>query len=111
MGPERPAVRSTTDKRARGRAEVWVTEDQSSGAADRLQPSCPLFGNDLPRTVGCGYELDAAALAPMTLALVGLAAVVFTALVGVVHTVTERRRLRRTQEQWEERERLLNREP
>jgi hypothetical protein len=47
----------------------------------------------------------------MTLALVGLAAVVFTAFVGVVHTVTERRRLRRTQEQWEERERLLNRKP
>lgn len=47
----------------------------------------------------------------MTLALVGLAAVVFTALVGVVHTVTERRRQRRTQQQWEERERLLNRKP
>ena len=45
----------------------------------------------------------------MPLALVGLAAVVFTALVGVVHTVTERRRRRRTQQQWEERERLLNR--
>ena len=45
----------------------------------------------------------------MTLALVGLAAVVFTALVGVVHTGTERRRVRRTQQQWEERERLLNR--
>jgi hypothetical protein len=47
----------------------------------------------------------------MTLALVGLAAVVFTARAGVVHIVTERRRLRRTQQQWEERERLLNREP
>ena len=47
----------------------------------------------------------------MTLALVGLAAVVFTALAGVVHAVTERRRLRRTQQQWEERERLLNRKP
>jgi hypothetical protein len=47
----------------------------------------------------------------MTLALVGLAAVVFTALVGVVHTVTERRRLRRTQEKWAERERFLNRKP
>lgn len=47
----------------------------------------------------------------MTVALVGLAAVVFTALAGVVHIVTERRRLRRTQQQWEERERLLNREP
>jgi len=46
----------------------------------------------------------------MTLALVGLAAVVFSALVGVVHTVTERRRRRRTQQQWEERERLLNRQ-
>jgi hypothetical protein len=47
----------------------------------------------------------------VTLALVGLAAVVFTALVSVVHTITERRRLRRTQQQWEERERLLNRKP
>ena len=47
----------------------------------------------------------------MTLALVGLGVVVFTALVGIVHTVTERRRLRRTQEQWEERERFLNRQP
>ncbi len=47
----------------------------------------------------------------MTLALVGLAAVVFTALVGIVHTVQERRRVRRSQEQWEERERLLDREP
>ena len=46
----------------------------------------------------------------MTLALIGLAAVVFTALVGVVHTVTERRCRRRTQQQWEERERLLNRQ-
>jgi hypothetical protein len=69
------------------------------------------FGDDLPRTVGCEYGLQAADPASMTLALVGLAAVVFTALVGVVHTVTERRRLRRTQEQWEERERLLNRKP
>ncbi|MGH7317893.1 MAG: hypothetical protein ACREJS_16725 [Candidatus Rokuibacteriota bacterium] len=47
----------------------------------------------------------------MTLALVGLAAVVFTVLAGVVHTVSERRRQRRTQQQWEERERLLNRKP
>ena len=45
----------------------------------------------------------------MTLALVALAVVVFTVLVGVVHTVTERRRLRRAQQQWAERERLLNR--
>jgi hypothetical protein len=58
-----------------------------------------------------GHGPHAAALALMTLALVGLAAVVFTALVGVVHTVTERRRRRRTQLQWEERERLLNRKP
>jgi hypothetical protein len=50
-------------------------------------------------------------IALMTLALVGLAAVVFTALVGVVHTVTERRRLRRTQQKWEARERLLKRKP
>jgi heme/copper-type cytochrome/quinol oxidase subunit 2 len=46
----------------------------------------------------------------MTFALVGLAVVVFTVLVGVVHTVQERRRRRRTQQQWEERERLLNRQ-
>ena len=47
----------------------------------------------------------------MTLALIiALAVVVFAALVGVVHTVTERRRVRRTQQQWEERERLLNRQ-
>jgi heme/copper-type cytochrome/quinol oxidase subunit 2 len=56
------------------------------------------------------YELHVATLGPMTFALVGLAAVVFTALVGVVHTVQERRRRRRTQQQWEERERLLNRQ-
>ncbi len=46
----------------------------------------------------------------MTLALVALAVVVFAVLVGVVHTVSERRRVRRTQQQWEERERLLNRQ-
>jgi hypothetical protein len=45
----------------------------------------------------------------MTLALVGIAVVVFTALVAIVQAITERRRLRRTQQQWEERERLLNR--
>jgi heme/copper-type cytochrome/quinol oxidase subunit 2 len=47
----------------------------------------------------------------MTLALVGLAAVVFTALAGIVYKVSERRQIRRTQQQWEERERLLNRHP
>jgi hypothetical protein len=47
----------------------------------------------------------------MTLALVGIAAVVFSVCVGVVHTVTERRQQRRIQQQWEERERSLNREP
>ena len=47
----------------------------------------------------------------MTLALVGLAVVVFTALVVVVHVVTERRRLRRAHQQWKERERLLDRKP
>jgi hypothetical protein len=46
----------------------------------------------------------------MTLTFIAVAAVIFTALVWVVHVVTERRRLRRTQEQWKERERLLNRE-
>ena len=47
----------------------------------------------------------------MTLALVGIAAVVFTLLFGLVHTVSERRQQRRMQEQWEERERSLNRKP
>jgi len=47
----------------------------------------------------------------MTWALVGIAAVVFAGLAGTVHTVWERRRQRRTREQWEERERLLNRKP
>ncbi|MGH7399889.1 MAG: hypothetical protein ACRELW_20415 [Candidatus Rokuibacteriota bacterium] len=47
----------------------------------------------------------------MTLALVGLAAVVFTVLAGIVYTVSERRQQRLTQQQWEQRERLLNRKP
>lgn len=47
----------------------------------------------------------------VTLALVGIAAVVFTLLFGLVHTVSERRQQRRAQEQWEERERSLNRKP
>ena len=70
-----------------------------------------LFADDLPGTIGCVHGRRAAAPLAVTLALVALAAVVFTALVGVVHTVTERRRVRRSQEQWEERERLLDREP
>jgi heme/copper-type cytochrome/quinol oxidase subunit 2 len=45
----------------------------------------------------------------MTLALVVLAVVVFTALAVLVYKVSERRQHRRTQQQWEERERLLNR--
>jgi hypothetical protein len=48
---------------------------------------------------------------PVTLALFGIAAVVFSVLVGVVHTVSERRQQRRIQQQWEERERSLNRKP
>ena len=47
----------------------------------------------------------------VTLALVGIAAVVFTLLFGLGHTVSERRQQRRMQEQWEERERSLNRKP
>jgi len=47
----------------------------------------------------------------MKLALLAIAAVVFSVLLGVVHTVTERRQQRRIQEQWEARERSLNREP
>jgi ABC-type spermidine/putrescine transport system permease subunit II len=49
------------------------------------------------------------ALGLMTSVLVGIAAVVFAVLAGTVHTVWERRRQRRAREQWEERERLLNR--
>ncbi|MGH7300599.1 MAG: hypothetical protein ACREKQ_15245 [Candidatus Rokuibacteriota bacterium] len=47
----------------------------------------------------------------MTLALVGLAAVVFTVLASLAYTVSERRQQRRAQQQWEERERRLNRKP
>ena len=53
----------------------------------------------------------AAAVPPMTLALFGIAAVVFSVLLGVVHTVSERRQQRRIRQQWEERERSLNRKP
>jgi type II secretory pathway pseudopilin PulG len=45
----------------------------------------------------------------MTLALVGIAAVVFAVLSAVVGSVWERRQQRRARQQWEERERLLNR--
>ena len=47
----------------------------------------------------------------MTLALFGVAVVVFSILLGVVHTVSERRQQRHIQEQWEARERSLNRKP
>jgi hypothetical protein len=47
----------------------------------------------------------------VTLALFGVAAVVFTVLAAAVHTVSERRQQRRIQQQWEERERSLNRKP
>lgn len=47
----------------------------------------------------------------MKLALVAIAVVVFSILLGVVHTVTERRQQRRIQEQWEARERSLDRKP
>jgi hypothetical protein len=47
----------------------------------------------------------------MTLALFGVAAVVFTVLAAIVKTVSERRQQRRIQQQWEERERSLNRKP
>jgi len=43
-------------------------------------------------------------------ALFAVAAVVFTVLLVVVQTAWEHRQRRRTQEQWEERERALNRE-
>jgi heme exporter protein D len=47
----------------------------------------------------------------MMLAFFGIAAVVFSILLGVVHTVSERRQQRRIQQQWEARERSLNRKP
>jgi heme exporter protein D len=47
----------------------------------------------------------------MTLAFLGVAAVVFSLLFGLVHTVSERRQQRRIRRQWEERERSLNRKP
>jgi hypothetical protein len=47
---------------------------------------------------------------PIAVALFVVAAAIFGALVWVVHVITERRRFRRTQQQWKERERLLNRE-
>jgi hypothetical protein len=45
----------------------------------------------------------------VTLALLAVAAVVFSLLFGLVHKVTERRTKRRLLQQWEERERALNR--
>jgi hypothetical protein len=45
------------------------------------------------------------------LALIAIAAVVFSVLVAVVHTVSQRRHERHVQEQWEARERSLNRKP
>jgi hypothetical protein len=45
----------------------------------------------------------------MTLALLGVAAVTFCLLFGLVHTVSERRTRQRVQLQWNERERALDR--
>jgi uncharacterized protein (DUF2062 family) len=70
-----------------------------------------LFGYDLPHGLRSIHELDRPVSPPMTFALVGIAAVVFSILFGVVHTVSERRQQRRMQAQWEERERALNRKP
>lgn len=48
----------------------------------------------------------------MTLAVFAvLAVVVFSILAGAVHTFSERRHQRRLQQQWEQRERSLNRKP
>jgi hypothetical protein len=47
---------------------------------------------------------------PIAVALFVVAALIFGALAWVVHVVTERRRFRRTRQQWKERERLLDRE-
>jgi hypothetical protein len=46
----------------------------------------------------------------MTIALLGAGVVVFGILVGVVHTISERRQQRRLRQLLEERERSLNRE-
>ena len=56
-------------------------------------------------------DLETAGSSPMTVLLVVIAVVLFTVLASLVHTVWERRQHRRTREQWEERERLLNRKP
>ncbi len=45
----------------------------------------------------------------MMLALFVIAGVTFSLLFGLVHKVSERRAKRRLREQWEERERALNR--
>ena len=45
----------------------------------------------------------------MTLALLVVAGVTFSLLFGLVHKVSERGTKRRLQQQWEERERALNR--
>src|SRR4030095_3883184 len=45
----------------------------------------------------------------MMLALLVVAGVTFSLLFGLVHKVSERRTKRRLQQQWEERERALNR--
>jgi len=47
----------------------------------------------------------------MTAILLGAGVVVFGILCGVVHTVSERHQQRRVRQQWEERERSLNRKP
>jgi len=47
----------------------------------------------------------------MTIALLGAGVVVFGILFGVVHTVSAWRQQHRVRQQWEERERSLNREP
>jgi hypothetical protein len=72
-----------------------------------------LFGDDLPSGLRSGHALDLPERSPMTLmlALFGIAALVFSILFGVVHTVSERRQQRRMQEKWEERERSFNRKP
>src|SRR4029079_3472784 len=82
----------------------------AEGQGDFNRPAV-LFGYDLPHGLRSIHELDRPVSPPMTFALVGIAAVVFSILFGVVHTVSERRQQRRMQEQWGERERALNRKP
>src|SRR5580704_5364934 len=109
VGPERTVVRSRTENRARGRP-VLVTGRQSKGGPDRLQPPVRLIWRTFIPALRFDHALRSVSPPPMTI-LIAVAAVVFTVCVVVVQIVSDRRQRRRTQEQWEERERALDRKP